>query len=1243
MSAEKIIKKIRAFVRDCKIFIGKSPSDIRGPAIIFFPFLPFRINCGFAGLMTLLPGQNSKEEFTADEELRIIWRNVESQNLKKVLNKEITLGDYLCGAETVQSLEKAVLKLKSEKAQQYLFFQIPGTRKLSDISARMKTFLDKEEELLENNAVKFTSADLETVNSRVILLKDIYWSLKKDVLDNFDKINELAGVDEVGALNPSAFKKYRKINLLLNALDRLEVRGRDSAGLQISFSLKNDDVLKKIISALRENNLYDDYLSRTRHGDLLHGSIYVSSENPNKGEKKFNVSFTYKTFSIVGELGKNVCDLRKAIRSDRILYQFAKHETICETAFTHTRWASVGSITQENCHPVNNNRLNRIQQDFPYYRQAKAQINVVLNGDIDNYAVLRAELEKNGELIYPEITTDTKIIPLQIEKYLLAAYSLDEAFRLAVNDFEGSHAIAMTSDLEPGKIFLALKGSGQAIYVGISPDQYMFSSELYGLVEVTPDFIQMNGEESANGERGTRGQIFILDQNSPGALAGIKASHYDGTPVTLEQSNVKKAQITTRDIDRGDYPHFFLKEISQSPDSVKRTLRGKYFVSPKNESFPQVMFNLGLDIVPENVRSGLENGSIKNIVVIGHGTAAVAGFAIADILEMYLRGANIRVDARVASEMSGFLLKDDLSDTMVIPISQSGTTTDTNRAVSMARERGAYIISIVNRRQSDITVKSHGVFYTSDGRDVEMSVASTKAFYSQIIAGQILALFFAQLMKTKSNDFIASELKNLEEIPQLMVRVFEKRSEIAASVGKTISKKYWAVVGSGPNKAAADEIRIKLSELCYKTISVDIIENKKHIDLSAEPLILVCAAGNPQPVMEDIAKDVAIFKAHKAAVVVFAQEGDKRFDKIADAVIGIPAASGNLSVILNAFAGHLWGYYAACAIDEEAQIFRKFRNRLNSVMSEQTKSDYTIYDRINDVRLRYLINDFYQTFNAKRNDGAFNLLGVKTISDLALLLKYAAGKLPLEDFYHEFKSENNFISPLDLLDVTVGRAIDELTRPIDAIRHQAKTVTVGTSRKEKALTGVVFEAMGKMKFAVKNLTYKNILFISRIQPAVLTVKGYTVYDVNNLDKEGKPTDKSTINLKEKGGVALQMKSRAESSNLLMGTKKTIVSTGDIYIGKGRADGAPILVMPLLGEKGFVEKLFLLHIEYNNLLSLNEKKEVLGHRYNDIRNMVNEYNIIWQDEYLEKIPLADLFSETVENLAGRIMRYVQQVD
>ena len=116
-----------------------------------------------------------------------------------------------------------------------------------------------------------------------------------------------------------------------------------------------------------------------------------------------------------------------------------------------------------------------------------------------------------------------------------------------------------------------------------------------------------------------------------------------------------------------------------------------------------------------------------------------------------------------------------------------------------------------------------------------------------------------------------------------------------------------------------------------------------------------------------------------------------------------------------------------------------------------------------------------------------------------------------------------------------------------------------------------------------------------------------------------------------------MISRAENSKLLMGTKRTIVSTGNIYMGKGKTDGASILVLPLLGENDFVGNLLLLHIEYNELLSLREKKKVLGYRYNDIRNLVNEYNVNWDDNYLGEIPLIDLFSEPVENLAGRIKR------
>jgi glucosamine--fructose-6-phosphate aminotransferase (isomerizing) len=851
----------------------------------------------------------------------------------------------------------------------------------------------------------------------------------------------------------------------------------------------------------------------------------------------------------------------------------------------------------------------------------------VLNGDIDNYTALKQSLEAQGELIAPQVTTDTKIIPLQIEKYLKAGKNLADAFLLAVNDFEGSHAIAMTSNLEPGKMYLALKGSGQSIYVGISADQYIFSSELYGLLEVTPRFLNMSGE------RGD-GQIFILDQNS-GGIRGVSASFYDGTPIGLEDDTLQEAEITTRDIDRGSYPHYFLKEISESSLSIKRTLRGKYRVSPREKSSAKVTFNLGKDIIPADVRLGLKNGAIKNIVIIGHGTAAVAGKSVADALKHYLEGASLTIWACVASELSGFGLKDDLSDTLIIPITQSGTTTDTNRTVAMARERGARIIAIVNRRQSDITAKAHGVFYTSDGRDIEMSVASTKAFYAQIVAGQVLALFFAQLLKTRTDDNIAAELRNLESAPRLMDQLFSTQDVIANSVKKAISKKYWAVVGSGPNKVAADEIRIKLSELCYKTISSDIVENKKHIDLSAEPLILACVSGNPQNVIEDVAKDVAIFKAHKASVIVFADESDHRFDKIVDSVIHIPEAPSPLPVILNAMAGHLWGYYAARAIDEEAQAFREFRGRLTRELAQRAQNKLSLFETLADISLRVVINDFYLLFNSRRQNGAFGGLGSKTIADLILLLKYAGGKLPLQEINQDFPGEKEIFSPYEILDTTLGAAIDELTRPIDAIRHQAKTVTVGTSRKEKEIEGIIFDLLKNIKFTMKNLPYREIMTISRIQPAIERIKGYTLYEVNHLDEQGNPADNSAIAVCAKGGMAAKMKSRADSPTALMGVKRTIVSTGHVYLGRGKTDNAPIVIIPLRGEKTAVSNLLLIHVQFNENLKLADKIASLGYRYNDIRNLIDEYNLQWNDRYMEDIPLESLFSEPIEAIVGLI--------
>lgn len=1172
---------------------------------------------------------DKQPETKADLSLASLWKNIQSTSLQSLYVDKNNAGAYLGGLETLRAAESAVSQLKQEDAQDILFFQASRTADLTVITSGMKALLTDEEKWLEDQASVISSADLEIVNSRLLLLKDICWMLEKDILANLPKILTLAGVKNSSAITPSAFCKYRKLNLLLNALDRLEVRGRDSAGIQLTFALKNEKDLQDILKKISDGNLAEEYRLRTQKGDLLNHSIFISDGGNTGG---FRITFTYKTFSIVGELGRNVADLRRSIENDRILQCFARAESDCETALTHTRWASVGSITEENCHPVNNHREISAAACLPAYPGLDAQINVVLNGDIDNYSELRHALETEGELIARPVTTDTKIIPLQIEKYLKEGHQLADAFRLAVNDFDGSHAIAMTSTLAPDKMFLALKGSGQSIYVGVSADQYMFSSELYGLVEVMPHFLKMSGE-TASGS--VAGQIFILDQKRRAGVGGIEACFYDGAPIHLTDDHLQTAEITTRDIDRSNHPHFFLKEISESALSIKRTLRGKYRLSPAGQTPLQVTFNLGADVVPAAVRTGLKSGLIKNIIVIGHGTAAVAGSAVADTLSYYLKGQPLNIASRIASELSGFGLKDDLTDTLVIPITQSGTTTDTNRAVAMARERGAQIIAIVNRRQSDITAKSHGVFYTSDGRDIEMSVASTKAFYAQIVAGQVLALCFAQLLGARTDENIATALKHLESAPGLMNRIFEKRDAIAATVKITAGKRYWAIVGSGPNKAAADEIRIKLSELCYKTISSDIVENKKHIDLSAEPLILVCASGNPQAVVEDVVKDAAIFKAHKSAVIVFADEGDSRFDAVADAVIAIPTAPAPLPVILNTMAGHLWGYYAARAIDEEAQIFREFRGRLATELTRMPQKNATIFEMIADASLRRVITEFYGRFNTHRQSGAFGVLGGKIVTDLMLLVKYATGKLPLQDMRQEFKSQDELASPFDLLDVTLGAAIDELTRPIDAIRHQAKTVTVGTSRKEKELKGIIFDTLESLKFSIKHLTYRNVLTISRLQPAVSLIRGYTIYDVSRLDDQGNPEEGSMIVIRAKGGAAAGMASRADKPAPLMGTKRMLVSTGHIYIGRGKSDGVPIVIIPLLGENNFVDHLLLLHINYNETLTAMEKKEALGYRYNDIRNLVNEYNLPWHDEYLESITLEDLFSEQVEAIADQI--------
>ena len=186
--------------------------------------------------------------------------------------------------------------------------------------------------------------------------------------------------------------------------------------------------------------------------------------------------------------------------------------------------------------------------------------------------------------------------------------------------------------------------------------------------------------------------------------------------------------------------------------------------------------------------------------MIGQGTAAVAGQSTAALLDELCDGA-LDVDAIPATELSGFQLRLDMSDTLAIAVSQSGTTTDTNRTVDLLRARGAAVIGIVNRRASDLVDKADGILYTSDGRDVEMSVASTKAFYAQVAAGALLACAITEAAGVGTRPASPRTAHRLaRRCPTRCAAVLAKRDEIADAARRFAPpKRYWAVVGNGPN------------------------------------------------------------------------------------------------------------------------------------------------------------------------------------------------------------------------------------------------------------------------------------------------------------------------------------------------------------------------------------------------------------------------------------------------------------
>jgi glucosamine--fructose-6-phosphate aminotransferase (isomerizing) len=658
------------------------------------------------------------------------------------------------------------------------------------------------------------------------------------------------------------------------------------------------------------------------------------------------------------------------------------------------------------------------------------------------------------------------------------------------------------------------------------------------------------------------------------------------------------------------------------------------------------VISLDSHAIPDNLASALSLGRIRRIILIGQGTAGVAALACCNIMRYYLKETAVQIESMKSSELSGFILDADesvnMSDTLLIPISQSGTTTDTNRTVDMAKQRGAWSIAIVNRRDSDLTFKVNGVLYTSSGRDIEMSVASTKAFYSQIIAGAMLGLYLAQQTNARGGAFISNEIKQMLELPAHMEKVLTLSSQIKASADRhAVTRTYWAAVGSGPNKAAADEIRIKLSELCYKTISSDFIEDKKHIDLSSEPLIFVCVAGTRRTVINDIVKDTAIFRSHKALPIVIADENEDRFDPYAAEVIHVPTVSEHFAPILNTLVGHLWGYYAALAINEGSRFLYDFRKDVQGIIVQCETKNLDIYEVALEKSFREKIIHFYAEFRKRQEENRLSsTMGIKSATDLALMLKYLAGRLPLTDFELDFGIKGTARNMFNKLFEFLGESINNLARPVDAIKHQAKTVTVGTSRIEEKAEGIIFNLLAENGFHISQLTINNVMVIKNLQGIISAINGTTLYRISGINLLGEPADETTIEVIGKTGTSASLKSRAEKDQALKGTKKIIVQRGNVYIGMGRKDNRSILVIPIISSDSArpntIEYLFLLDIQFNEQVTIPAKVKALGGKYEHIKNLVLEYYQTWDDAYLERVPMRELFGLSAEKISESIV-------
>ncbi|WP_210479727.1 glutamine--fructose-6-phosphate transaminase (isomerizing) [Naasia sp. SYSU D00948] len=507
------------------------------------------------------------------------------------------------------------------------------------------------------------------------------------------------------------------------------------------------------------------------------------------------------------------------------------------TGIGHTRWATHGGPTDGNAHP-------HLGDD--------GKLALIHNGIIENFAVLKEELLAEGYTFSSE--TDTEVAAVMLGREYRSAGDLTEAFRRLVGRLHGAFTLLAVHQDQPGVVVGARRNS--PLVLGLGDGENFLGSDVAAFVEHTRRAVAIGQD-----------QIVTIRPDS------IEVTDFQGNPVETEPFEIAWDASAA---EKGGWSSFMAKEISEEPEAIANTLRGRLVD--------------GAVQLPELDGVGEVLADADRVLILACGTAAYAGTLGKYALEKW---AGLPVDVELSHE---FRYRDPVigKKTVVVSISQSGETMDTLMAVKYAREQGATTLSICNTQGATIARESHAALYTHAGPEV--AVASTKAFVAQVTALYLLALHLAAARGTLTPDQIRENLDELAGIPDKLRTVLEAGPEIRELARGMSDTRSVLFLGRHVGYPIALEGALKLKELAYIHAEGFAAGELKHgpialIEPGQRVFVIVPSPRVSTSLHPKVVSNIQEIRARGAHVIAIAEQGDVAVLPFAEDVLRIPLAA----------------------------------------------------------------------------------------------------------------------------------------------------------------------------------------------------------------------------------------------------------------------------------------------------------------------------------------------------------------